>query len=322
MATAIEGPLEVETVQEPATPGSQPAFQPEPQLDEAAVRAAVMQAEAQGKNPLDLDVKDLAQGSKPEETKAPEVPEKFKTPTGEVDVEKIKTSTRQLDEAIQQKEQKVQKTVEDYLAEYRAKENKFRNIPNPEKMAQILPSVPPPPVPDTPQKMSDQQLWEAINRDFQTNPALAAMQLIDIAVQKRMEPVEKERQDNLIRRNIQVLAEKDARVMQPEIFAAINAKLESDPDLWKLKNPHKAAWLEVKEELRLGEPKEVQAQPSRPPSPILGGGTPPPAPSSSGGPITQDTIASAISQVNPKDQSQMASLEKAAKAYFDRVYRR
>src|ERR1041384_810819 len=69
-----------------------------------------------------------------------EVPEKFKTPTGEVDVEKLKTSTKQLDEAIQTKEQKLQEvdksmSVDDLVKHYNESYKKFRGLPNPEKVA-------------------------------------------------------------------------------------------------------------------------------------------------------------------------------------------
>jgi hypothetical protein len=317
MVTAIEGPLQVEAVQESTTPGSQPAFQPEPKLDEAAVRAAVMAAEAQGKNPVGLSIADLTQG-----TEAQKVPDKFVTPTGEVDVEKLKASTRQLDEAIEKKEQamqEVQKSIDDYVADYRSKEQKFRSMPNPERLAA---SVPPPPPPPLPQQMSDQQLQELLMRDYNANPIGTVAQLIEIAMEKKLQPLEAKQREEKVRENVGDLARKDPRVLQPQVYAAINAKLESSPELWNLKNPHKAAWLEVKEELRLGEPSPVQAQPSRPPSPILGGGTPPPTPSSSsGGPITTETVASAIYQANPRDANQMANLDKAAKEYFDREWR-
>jgi hypothetical protein len=313
MVTAIEGPMQVEQIQGPDAPISQPAFQPEPKLDEATVRAAVMAAEAQGKNPVELSRADL--------TKANEVPEKFKTPTGEVDVEKLKASTRQLDEAIEKKEQaiqEVQKSIDDYVTDYRTKEQKFRSMPNPEKLAAVAPPPPPPPT----QQMSDQQLQELLMRDYSANPIGTVAQLIEIAMEKKLQPLEAKQREEKVRENVSELARKDARVLQPQVYAAINAKLESNPELWNLKNPHKAAWLEVKEELRLGEPSPVQAQPSRPPSPILGGGTPPPTPSSSsGGPITTESVASAIYQANPRDPAQMGNLEKAAKEYFDREWR-
>lgn len=325
-----ETELQVETLNPvPADAQSQPAFQPEPKLTEQEVRAAVARAEATGEDPTRLKIGDVGHAPM-------EVPEKFKKPNGEVDVEKLNASTKQLDEATQQKEQKlqeVQKTVEDYLRNYKEKERKFNSLPNPQKLAAQLPT-PPPPIPDNPAAIPDNQLREMLMRDMQADPLTTTLQLIELSVQRRLQerfaPLEEERKDNQVRENIKALAARDSRVLQPEVFAAINAKLEADPDLWKLKNPHKAAWLEVREELRLGEPSQVQAQPSKPASPILGGGTPPPAPSSSEGQVSAQTLAAAIEMAalkDPRDQKkvdpqQQANLDRAAKEYFDRAFRR
>lgn len=328
MADIIEGPLTVETLPEDPKQVSQPAsVSPDNILDDdAAVRAAIVAAEQRGDDPTNVRIGDVVQGSKPQE-----IPEKFKTPTGEVDVEKLKASTKQLDEAIQKKETEVQKTVEEYVAEYRAKEAKFRTMPNPEKLAQGLQGQQPPVQESAPQYAPD-QLKQKIAQDLNNDPVGTTVDLIDIMVAKRMAermaPIEQDIQQTRIQRenerikdNLKQIASKDPRVLSPQIFNAINAKLDADPDLWKLKNPHKAAWLEVKEEMRLGEPSQVQAQSSRPNSPILGGGTPPPPQSQMSGVINSQTIASALDQVNHKDRSQMDSLEKAAKEYFDREFR-
>lgn len=323
-----ETPMTVEAVPDTPATNEKTFFQPEPQLDEQAVREAIIRAEQSGKEPTSVTRNDLVQGTPTEPVKPADVPEKFKTPTGEVDVEKLKASTEQLNEAIVKKEAAVQKTVEDYLREYRQKENKFRSMPNPDKLAANLQAAPPPaPMPDVPARMSDQQLREILMKDYQADPIATTAQLIDIAIQKRLEPYEEDRRFSKVKDNISTLAEKDARVLQPEIFAAINAKLDEwavdDPARLRTKNPHRLAWLEVKEEMRLGDSvKPSPAQPSKPPAPILGGGTPPPAPSSSSGPITPQTIAEAIKIANPKDPNQMAALEKAAKEYFDRAFRR
>jgi hypothetical protein len=91
---------------------SQPAFQPLEKLDEAAVRAATLKAAQQGIDPFSLTVGDLNQGQVPTEPKKAqaetpvEVPEKFKKPTGEVDVEKLKASTSSLMRLSRRKKQK------------------------------------------------------------------------------------------------------------------------------------------------------------------------------------------------------------------------
>ena len=327
---------------------TQPAFQPVPKIEfnEQAVRAATIEAAKSGVDPFTMVVGDLKQGqpqiTPPVKARAEtpvEVPEKFKKPTGEVDVEKLKASTERLDEAIAVKEQKLQeanKTIDDYLLEYKGKEQKLNALPNPEKIMAQFPAQPVPSAP-MPQNLmgnlSDQQLEEMISNDMRTAPGRTVAQLVEIAVEKRLEqrlkPFEDSRKDDSIRNNLKQLAEKDARVLDPRVFQAINAKLDSDPDLWKLKNPHKAAWLEVKDELRLGEVPlgASQAQPSKPPAPVLAGGTPPPAPSLFEPQTSMQALEQAISQMtqDPRngkiDPKAQLALDRAAKEFFDRMER-
>lgn len=298
----IEGPLQVEPTSDTAKGGSQPipalSNPTAIELSDDAVRAAIQKAEAEGVNPETLALTDVLQGQTPkpsdaaQESATPEpakaaVPEKFLKSDGEVDVEKLKASTEALKAANQEKQEKITKTIDDYLLEYRAEEKKFRETPNPEKLAANLPKNPPP----QPTGMTDDQLRQKLAEDFQRDFVGTTTDLIDIIVNRKMEErlksieepiktLEQEREIGRVRDNLKKLSESDPRVLDPNVFQAINEKLKADPDLWKLKNPHKAAWLEVKEELRLGDlPKGSQAQPSRNPSPILGGGTPPSTPS-------------------------------------------
>lgn len=270
---------------EPATSRSAGQAQPvealanlDPLLDETAVRQAIADAESKNLDPQTLTLSDLAQGPEknPPVEKPVEVPQKFLKPDGAVDVDKLQASTQALDAAIQKKEEAITKTVDDYMREYNEKQTKFRTMPNPERVA-----VPPALAPPVPSQNEPQSFEEIVRRDYQNDPLLTTTRLIDLAIQKRMEPLEVKERNETIRSNLQALAAKDSRVMRGDIYEAIQAKLNSDPDLWKLKNPHKAAWLEVKEELRLGEPTMAPAQPSKPLSPVLGGGTPPSAPSTS-----------------------------------------
>ena len=302
---------------EPATNRSAPQSQPvqalanlDPVLDDAAVRQAIANAEATNMDPQSLTLSDLAQApvANPAFQAPPsvEVPQKFLKPDGAVDVDKIAASTRQLDEAIQQKETAVAKTVEDYMREYSERETKFRNMPNPEKLAANLPQSIPQPVQPVPQgNLNEQQLEEIVRRDYQQDPLTTTARLIDLAIQRRFQPIEEKEKVESVRSNIQGLAEKDSRVLRPDVFAAINAKIASDPDIASRKNPHKAAWLEVKEELRLGDaPQGAQALPSRPLSPVLGGGTPPSAPSAS----VQSSInvAGSLNSLDLRDKKQEA----------------
>src|ERR1035437_1214662 len=266
---------------EPATNRPAPQSQPiqalanlDVPLDDASVRQAIANAEANNLDPQTVTMQDLtsAQGLPPTS-----VPQKFLKPDGAVDVDKIQASTKQLDEAIQKKQEAVQKSVDDYLEA----EKKFRNMPNAEKVAAQAPQIiqAPPPLPVG--QLTVQQQEEIVRRDYAADPLGTTTRLLDLMLQEKFRPIEERNQIEERRTNIQKIAEKDPRILQSDYFDAVNAKLQADPDLWKLKNPHKAAWLEVKEEMRLGDvPQGTQAQPSRF-SPVLGGGSPPSALSSS-----------------------------------------
>lgn len=330
----IDAPQAVEAPKGPVQSRVQPVAalsDLDPVLDDNAVRQALANAEANNQDPMSVTLEDMAKGSQVQEAPVPEaetpqvptpeVPQKFLKPDGTVDVEKLTTSTRQLDEAIQKKEtavNTVQKTVDEYMAEYREKEAKFKNLPNPQRMAAQLPSNPPP-TPQQPvdvQRMSDQELEAQLIRDFNANPLLTMANFVDAAVRARVAPIEAKEHDGRIRENLQSLAQRDPRILRDDVFQAINQKLASDADLWKLKNPHKAAWLEVKEEMRLGEPSQAQAQPSRTTAPVLGGGTPPSVPSVSGS-QPQNVIGN-LDKLDLRDRKQEAMGDEAMRAYFAR----
>lgn len=326
--SVLEGPLVEEGKMgivenpEPPPPGSKPSFQPAPQLDEAAVRAAVMAAEASGQDPTKLSLASVAQIEQPEQqppqaaqAETPvEIPEKFRKPNGEVDVEKLNASTRQVDEAIQKKKEGLQalgvedvnKFAEEQLRAYKDKERQLRSMPNPARIAaQVAPTPPPPPT--SPLEMSNEQLEAMINAGIRNNPAREIVSLVKAALQQELEPIHEEKKDGRIRTNLKELAERDPRVVSN--ITAINAKLDANPELWNLKNPHKAAWLEVKEDLRLGELSQAQAQPSKPVAPVLGGGSPPPAPSSSTGAVDINTVLAASRQLgsDPRNKGKFDS---------------
>jgi hypothetical protein len=324
---AVEGPLiqegQMGVVEnpEPTPANSKPSFQPDPKLDEAAVRAAVMQAEANGEDPTRLNLSAVAQIQTPAQpsqaaqAETPvEVPEKFKKPNGEVDVEKLNASTKQLDELIQKKKEALQsagvvdvdKFAEEQLRAYKEKERQLRGLPNANRVvAQVQP--PAPPVPANPAEIPNDQLEAMINNDIRNNPARAIADLVQLAIRRELEPINEEKKDGKIRSNLKELAERDPRVVSN--IAAINAKLDENPELWNLKNPHKAAWLEVKEDLRLGELTTAQTQPSKPVAPVLGGGTPPPAPSSSSGVADIATVLAASKQIgtDPRERQKFDS---------------
>lgn len=331
----VESDLVVEPLRNSDVPsGSEPAGSAD--ISEAAVRAAVMAAETDGRDPAKIPLSSLTQGSPsptPASAQQTEVPEKFKKPTGEVDEEKLKASTDALKQSIQQKQEKLDdlKTVEDYLKEYRELESVNSSLPNARKTEaktqELLTQAPSP----APAQMTNDQLRERLAADFQRDFVGTTSDLIDIIVERRIsekfkrveEPIQKIMEDRKLahlRQSIQDVAEKDARIMQPNHYRAIMEKLKTEPDYWKLKNPFRSAWNDVRDELRLGDSLTAnQAQPSKPASPILGGGTPPPSPSQ-GSVLSAESFVRAVSGSNHHNEKEMDALDRAARDLF-RDYR-
>lgn len=291
-----------------------------PDLSEAAVRAAV-QAE---------DAANAAAGLK-EGTPQPittaekpvDVPEKFVKADGTVDVEKIQASTKQLDEAIQQKQEAL-KTIEDYMAEYREKEKQFRNLPNPNKVAaqvtnQVREQVP---AIDSPPDL--QALEKQIAEDYQRDPIKTMIDLQRAIVKKELEPIvewrqrdEQERREMGMKQSLAELANREPTILKPEVFNEVVKELRDDPHYWNLKNPYKAAWNEVKERLGIGGPSPAPAQPTKPVAPILGGGTPPPVPSQVRTEPSFADLAGAIQSAKTPQES--ANLEAALRSFLQRM---
>jgi hypothetical protein len=292
----------------PAAPKPAVDFTNMPTLSDVDVRRAIAEAEKKGIDPNSLTVSEMADLQKetpsltvasprisPDQTINPnamklDVPDQFRGKDGEADVEKLKASTQQLDEEIQKKEKAIEKSVDDYLREYKEKQTKFRNLPNPAKLADRLQGVPAPQQPG----LTDQQLREIIMNDYRVDPVGTTTNLIEAVVSKHLEPFSEEKRERALRSNVESLAKDDPRILDPNIYAAINSELETNPQFWTLPNPHRMAWLEVKERMRLGEsPQRANsAQPSRPPSPILGAGAPPSAPSPSERTTPRNTLES------------------------------
>lgn len=300
-----------------------------PPMDDATVRRMVMEAEKAGEDVAGAtSAQTFPQGVTDPLAAAPaappDVPAKFLKPDGSVDVDKLKTSTEQLNEGIQQKQQVQEKTVEDYIREYKEKERQFHSMPsNPDVIrrqldsqaapipapppAQPVGAVPPPQLPDNDLAALRQKIAE----DLRVDPVGTIVDLVKAVSQKELEPFNREREeraqaarDESIRRNLAEIAATDRRILDPQVFQAVTQELNQDPGYRNLRNPHLAAWAVVKERMRLGVAQP--AQPSRPPSPILGGGTPPPAPSASGA-VTPRALMGAIPQA--KNPQELAALE-------------
>lgn len=310
------------------------------QQDEQRLRAAVMAAEQTGSNVVTISrLEPSSVAQTPLQPTVPaagvpippgvDVPQKFVNPDGTVDVEKLKTSTAQLDAAIGTKAEQQEKTLEEYLAEYRAKEREFRGMPTqPEhiirqriEQGQIQP--PPPPLAQPPAvPRNPEDIRRALEEDLRTNPVDTIIDLIKSVSTTQLEPlmsdVQKRKQaeqDQAIKTNIEGIAKRDRRVLHPTVFAEVNKELASDPGYFRLQNPHEAAWLKVKERMRLGD-APAPTPPSRPsPSPILGGGTPPPIPSASE--VTPQTLNAAIKQARSPDE--MARVEVELRKLAERI---
>lgn len=249
----------------------------------------------------------------------PGTPEKFVNPDGTVDVEKLQTSSKQLDTALADK----QLTVEEMVARYKENEIKLRTLPNPNNpesiarfaQAQPAPVMPQPMPAQVPQAASDTSVLQAqILQDLQRDPVGTIVDLVKAVNSTENRPlhefvttIKEKQKDEGMKSNLMQLVKDDPRVAHPQVYQAVLAELDSDPGYRHMKNPYKAAWNEVKARLRLGD-AQTPAQPSKTASPILGGGTPPPVPSTTGA-FSPSTIGAAIGQMKTKDEMSAVEAE-------------
>lgn len=326
-----------EPLQEAAVPAGSKPFSVQ-NLDIPAdmdVRAISNAAEAAGENVVTLPV---AQTPTAQQTPAPNAPApvtqpiptapqapqlpadltpqaaalaKFLRPDGTVDVEKLQTSSKQLDEALQNKVL----SIEEMVGQYLEKEKDFRNLPkNPDQVARaaqqiVAPPNPmvPPPFPTTPPAATDPNAIHAqLMQDYQRDPLGTIVDLVKAInstenkeVHDYISTVREQQHVEAKKQNLAELAKSDPRVAHPVLYQEILAEMGRDPGYFKLRNPYKAAWNEVKERLRLGDTSTPQ--PSKPASPILGGGSPPPVPSTTGA-VTPGTMHAAIAAAKTKDE--------------------
>lgn len=333
----------------PVPPGNKPFSVPTLNVDlsqEAEIRAIANAAEAAGDNTGDTVVavpqKAAAQtpGIPAAEPSAPapfmppvapqaavqpmaqaptsDVPAKFLNPDGTVDVEKLQTSSKQLDTALADKVL----TVEEMVAQYKSNENKLRNLPNPNnpesiaRYAQAQPAPQPIPaqIPQPAAAPDPNSLQAQILADLQRDPVGTIVDLVKAVNSTENKPLHefvvtlKEKQkDEGMKNSLIQLVKEDPRVSNPQIYQAVLAEMDSDPGYHRLRNPYKAAWNEVKARLRLGD-AQIPAQPSKTASPILGGGSPPPVPSTTGG-YSPATIGAAIGQMKTKDEMSAVEAE-------------
>jgi hypothetical protein len=289
-----------------------------PPMDDNAVRAIFAKAASEGIDDLNAVVPLSAPMGEPSPaitSSQPtlDVPAKFKLPDGTVDEEKLKASTTRLNEVVETKA----KTVDELAKEYKdlqaklgllgREEGKLKQeiVTQSQVQSQPLSPVPAPMIqPNQDMEAIRQQLLQLQQNDpiaFAVEIArhVARKEATDVAgpaLQMVQASLEQGR-DNQIRGNIAALAESDPRILQH--YGEVTKELESDPAYFRLKNPHKAAWNEVKERMRLGEaPQRVPAQPSMAPSPTLGRGSPTPV-SGLSQPMSPQSLAQQANTVNP-----------------------
>jgi hypothetical protein len=298
--------------------------------DEAAIRALANEAELSGKDvvvqstqtsplesfqaqqaPTSIQAQPPLPQTYPVVKATPDVPAKFVKSDGTVDVEKLQASSRQLDAATEQKVL----SIDEMVAQYKEKERAFKALPrNPEQVAQLAQEVARAPVAPPQPTPNQDALQQQILTDLQRDPVGTIIDIVRTLnaqeqkpIKEFMQTVQEQQRDNGIKSNIAELAKADPRVANPGVYAEIVKELDSDPGYWKLKNPHKAAYNEVKARLRLGD-VTTPAQPGRPAAPILGGGTPPPVPSTSGSAPNALNIQQAIGQMKtPQEQAAVES---------------
>lgn len=257
--------------------------------EEEQIRALFKEASSRGMDELTTVV---------EVPKIP-IPQKFQKPDGTVDEEKLKTSSERLNEAVEQK----QKTVDDLLKEYQEREKNLHDLSQKKKeienqIASVPASVP---------MQNTQELEQRLRQDYQRDALDTTVKLADAIVASKLAPImerfqqeEEQRRLQGLRNNVADLAAQDPRFLDPRLNAMVNQVLDEDPGMMRLKNPHKAAWNEVKERLRLGEANQPPAQPSNA-MPTLGRSAPPSV-STLPGPISPQNAAQAAQQVNPYSQ--------------------
>lgn len=275
--------------------------------EEEMIRAMFQQAAASG-NDGDLHVQvTLPQApapvsEQPQSAPAPaiSVPQKFMKPDGTVDEDKLKASSERLNEVVQQK----QKTVDELLLEYQEREKKLHSLG--QQKAEIQSQMPPPvtQIPVVPPPQDPQALQQRILQDYQRDPLDTTIKLAEAIAATKMAPImerfqqeEEQRRLQGMRENVAQLAQQDPRFLDPRLNAMVNQVLDEEPGMMRLKNPHKAAWNEVKERLRLGEVNQPPAQPSSA-MPTLGRGAPPSV-STLPGPVSPQTAYQQAHQVNP-----------------------
>jgi hypothetical protein len=262
----------------------------------------------------------------------PEIPAKFQKPDGTVDEEKLKASSEQIQGVIEQKK----KSIDEMLAEYKANEEKLRQTgQEANNLKQALQerkiSEPPAQIPSNVQGLTPQQIHANLLQQMSDDPIGAVFEIAKVVSQKEGREIAapalevaarfaEQQRDADMRQNLLSIAEKDVRIQNPELYAEFVKELNSDPAYFRLKNPQRAAWNEVKDRLRLGEPTPGSAQPSQASSPVLGHGVPPSV-SSLPQPMSADRVQEAVRTVNPFSEEGKKMEEALIKQMAEQAWR-
>lgn len=165
------------------------------------------------------------------------VPEKFKTPDGGVDAEKLAKSTLNVDEALAKYLEK-EKELKRKMNEVRAQENAYINPPPP-------PNAPPPVIPVNTTFAA--QLEADVARD---GFGVVAAKLFTAAQQSAVEQLQGEinalkgvNAENTTKEQVKAIGKNDPWVYTPDGINTLNRILSEQPYLQKAEDPYKAAYL-------------------------------------------------------------------------------
>jgi len=214
----------------------------------------------------------------PEATKAPEVPEKFKTPEGEIDIAKVEKST--LDAQVA-------------LDKYLAKERELKRKINEVKAAEVAPLTPP----TTPQ----QPAYENVSPDFAVKIEQdiqsqgvgnvlaklfnAAKEVAKEEIAGDITQLKTAHAETTTRQQIEAIGKVDPWVFTDEGVGTLTKILNEQPYLWNAADPYKAAYLiyngVINVASRSQEKVTTSTPPARPSAPI---------PTGQASPVTPATV--------------------------------
>lgn len=180
---------------------------------------------------------ELAQAAATTEATMPvAVPDKFKTPDGNIDTERLAKSTVNVEEALASYLAK-EKELKRKMNEVRAQENAYINPPAAIAPAQVIPT--------------NASFAALLDADIAKDGAgvvlaklfTAAQESVEERVQKEISTLKSVNADNITRRQVEAIGKVDPWVFTPEGHSTLTKVLESQPYLLQAPDPYKAAYL-------------------------------------------------------------------------------